>query len=942
MINVLLALKSLNVKYNDSGEGKWIDVICPWHNGDSLGSGTGVARDSGAFNCEKCGAKGSLETFLGASTGQPVSTIERYIKDVSGSLDTELDETLVQAFALALMQHPQSLATLHKKGIGLNEITKYKLGYNPTAHRITIPIYSGATVCGLKQYYPEPRPKSEPKYKNWKGTRNSLYLVECLKDTTDVFITEGEFKAQLLASRGFPAVSPTNGAKGWDKTWNELCAGKNVFIVFDVNDKLDTGRKASLQLAVQLQHVAASLKVITLPLGDKYIGGDVTNYFIDEEKTAEDFRQLCIATPYYRAPEVPADEVSDTTTHEVSFDKCSRGGYNNKRVQTRVVVTALGEEVYSVPRTAKVKCHADQKYCFQCHVQENKGYEFSIAADSTQTLRFAEESEDIRNEELFKVSGIYERCKASTIEVTAWRSVEVLRVLPELLPGSPINQSAATNIFYTGAEQLVCNTTYEIAGRAVPSPKDSVTTVVVDAVRETKDNISAFELSKDLTLFQPAAWTLSALRAKVDDICEDLSANVTMIYERQHLHIMMDLCWHSVLNFNFNGSRDVRGWADILVIGDSGQGKSETALRLNKHYIHGDVVDCKGASAAGLIGAVTQHGKHWLLTWGAVPLNDRRLLVLEEAKGIPSEVLQKLTQVRSSGQAQVQKARSGATHARTRLLWISNPRAARKMGEYQYGVHAVRELMGSPEDVRRFDAVLAVRADDVESGVVNRTSAASTVPHYYTSELCSHLVGWSWSRNTAHIEFDADAVEAILLASQRMGDTYSNVIPIVEPADQRLKIARLSCAIAARTFSTDDGDVLRVRLCHVQFIEWYLNEVYSSEALGYLKFSLSRGKEAKLEDVNAVIETVSRLPNAKTCAELLSSYENVTAQDIANITEYNREGAEKVIGDLVRLGAVIKHGRDGYRKTFAFSKVLTGLTNLNDETYAQQLERRGL
>ena len=71
-----------------------------------------------------------------------------------------------------------------------------------------------------------------------------------------------------------------------------------------------------------------------------------------------------------------------------------------------------------------------------------------------------------------------------------------------------------------------------------------------------------------------------------------------------------------------------------------------------------------------------------------------------------------------------------------------------------------------------------------------------------------------------------------------LSNKYSSAIPLAEPADMRLKLARLSIAVAARTASTDETyENIVVHPEHVNFVVNFLQEVYDAPALQYDKMS---------------------------------------------------------------------------------------------------------
>src|SRR5699024_4597781 len=130
----------------------------------------------------------------------------------------------------------------------------------------------------------------------------------------------------------------------------------------------------------------------------------------------------------------------------------------------------------------------------------------------------------------------------------------------------------------------------------------------------------------------------------------------------------------------------------------------------------------------------------------------------------------------------------------------------RQLKAENYGVSAVLKLFGKAEDVRRLDFAVAVASGEVDADIVNKSVAdMPALQHRFTSDKCKLRVMWAWSRRPENIVFTDEAVQTILESASKMGRTYSSRIPLVEPADQRLKIARLAVAAAACVYSTDDG-----------------------------------------------------------------------------------------------------------------------------------------
>jgi hypothetical protein len=226
------------------------------------------------------------------------------------------------------------------------------------------------------------------------------------------------------------------------------------------------------------------------------------------------------------------------------------------------------------------------------------------------------------------------------------------------------------------------------------------------------------------------------------------------------------------------------------------------------------------------------------LVWGAFPLNDGGLVTLDELSGLSEEDLAKMSDVRSSGIAKATGVITAETNARTRAIYISNPRNGRHLNTETYGVQAILKLFGKTEDVRRLDLAISVASGDVEAAIANKKMKdVVAIQHRFTSDLCNTRAMWAWSRRPDNIKIEEDATDLILQLATVMGNKYSSIIPIVEGADQRLKIARLAIATACCVFSTDDGENVIVKKEHVQFVVDFMNKLYCSKSMGYDKLS---------------------------------------------------------------------------------------------------------
>jgi hypothetical protein len=306
------------------------------------------------------------------------------------------------------------------------------------------------------------------------------------------------------------------------------------------------------------------------------------------------------------------------------------------------------------------------------------------------------------------------------------------------------------------------------------------------------------------------------------------------------------------MDFSLKGVPLGKGWLELLVIGDTRTGKSEAALKLVEHYNAGVLKSCEGATLAGLVGGAQQSSNSWMVRWGTIPLNDRRLVVLDEFSGLADKnVIEQMSSVRSSGRAQITKIVSQETSARTRLIWISNPDDGRALEEMADGaIEAIRGLVKNPEDIARFDIAMAAARQDVESSVINGAEHR-VVKHRYTSAACSALVSWAWSRRADQVRWTKGTEDYVLGKAEKMGQRYIPEPPLVQAENVRVKLARLAAAVAARTFSTDEtGTYVIIGKEHVDAAEELMERLYGMPSFGYALHSRKMIRDRERSEAN--------------------------------------------------------------------------------------------
>jgi hypothetical protein len=789
-------------------------------------------------DCSFSAAKKTVDEILGLAQGGTLN------------VPIPIDNAEVDKYHQKLLGDRKSLSYLiTQRGISLEVIEKRKIGFD--GERFTIPVYNKYDFCvNIRRY--KPNTSGADKMLNYATGYGSarLYPIENLRHD-EIIIHEGEWDTLLQESEGFNAVTNTAGAGTWLSAWNESFKGKTVYVCYD-NDAQhrnsqgeleNIGLKGSKKVAANLYGIAKKVYVIVLPVSGSKDDKDISDFYLKDQKSAMDFKELLATAKEY----TPSDAELEVTNHAtVTTLKDARSSdFKGKRVKFNVTVVGKDTAPYNVPSKIRYKCSVvgmSERLCASCPICTCGG-EFTLEVQKTPAILELIKATSQQQQALLKSRvGIPGKCSVWEAEELESVNVEELLISPEVCEFSSWDGKSASYILQTAYfinQDIETNRGYQMSGIMTPAPWNQQVTFLLDECETLQDDVSTFQMTAEmkerLRIFQT-----DNIQDKFKEIHKDFADNVTHIVGRDDLLTGIDLVYHSVLGFTFQGQPVTRGWAEMLCIGDTRTGKSESMSKILQHYKLGEMSAAENTSYAGLIGGLQQSGNNrWMLTWGKIPLNDGRLFVIDEASGLAEEDIGRMSGIRSSGIAEVTKIQTERTRARVRTIWLSNPRTNRSMNEHAYGVYAVKDLIGKPEDIARFDFVVTACRDEVALEDINANACDITsVPHVYTSELCQQLILWAWSRRPEDVIIEPEAVEAILQFAMHMGRHYSPKIPLVEGANQRMKLARLAVAVAARVFSTDaSGNKVVVKKAHVEFVYKYLDEIYSKPSLGYKEYS---------------------------------------------------------------------------------------------------------
>jgi MCM P-loop domain len=464
-------------------------------------------------------------------------------------------------------------------------------------------------------------------------------------------------------------------------------------------------------------------------------------------------------------------------------------------------------------------------------------------------------------------------------------------------------------------------------------PRNAMATILTQKHEPLEDSVGKFiltdEMKEQFKVFQVASG--EDIDDRIDLIVTDLVNNVTHVRERFEPHLASLMTYHSCLNYYFQGQLEKRGWMETIFVGDSGQAKTQLVSNIMEFAGLGNMTSGEGTSRTGLVYRLEQLGERWFITWGKYPLSDRKLIAIDEFSELHPEDFGKITEARTTGVLRVDRTVNTETNARVRLMLLTNPVRSRVLASFAHGVEALKPLFASPADIRRLDLALFLQSGDVPKAVLNQEYDKPKT-QLISSDALRNSILWAWSRKPDQIEITKPAMKRILKRADELAEKYGYAqdIPLMEPADLRKKLARMSIALASLVHSTDEThEKVIVTPEHVDYVNLFIGIVYDNPNARLDIYSAKSKEESELDDdeklvVQQALENLDFTDNAGVSEEILELFRKndiLKPAEIIDMLGYERGQVNSRLAILTK-HSMIKRTRDGLRKLPKFIEYL--------------------
>ena len=687
-------------------------------------------------------------------------------------------------------------------GISENVIDELELK-TEMGDEISFPVFMYGKLVDVRSYRPQDRAN---KIKSRVGATSGLIIPFDIWTKTPTnkwtIICAGEKDMAVTRSHGFNAITLTGGEKALPKMTIPF-KDRKVAICYDNDEAGIAGARA---LASELIKYVKEVRVVTnFHEVCKEHGEDLTDFFTKYNKTKEDLMKYVLATPAYTIEE--AKEEIQKRRPLISLLEASKPQYINRVVQSNIQVVATYETAMPVPTTIyakKLNSNGDAKYN-QMNVGEERTWELS-ENNCQDILKLIDNNftEDQIRDNIRSILGISKYERDIRIEKPTKDTVYQCNVT-DLFEATAKDIATIEFTAYVLKKRLESGKKYLITYKLVPHPyKGQKLIMIIIDVEEACDSITNFkitdEVKQELDLFKNLDGTV---KERIHTLSEMAKAYIG--YDGyNNLIEAIDLSFHTVLEFNFGTFKNIRGYLDTLIVAESRVGKSSTAEALQKLYKLGAFTSLAGNSATipGIIGGSTKVNGSYQTRAGLIPMNHRGLVIFEELAKCNSNLVRELTDIRSSNQVRIARVSGTLTlPALVRMITLTNVKNTghkiKPINSYPNGVDILVELIGSPEDIARYDLML----------ILGEQGSRTTNPFWepikpFEPKAYQTRIRWVWSRTADQVLIDKEVGTYIIQKCNELNTKYDSHIKIFGTEAWK-KVARLSIAIAGYLVSTD-------------------------------------------------------------------------------------------------------------------------------------------
>lgn len=869
--------------FNITDSGTECNVYCPFPHRTANGisyfetnPSAHVNTSDRVFHCKSCGVGHSETSFIKTILGCSFIYAKKLLACFSNNED------------LFQWKESTSLSDTSRKlanDLGIsNEIIDELCIASSDTDDLMFPVFMYGHLLDIRKYNPGAKPKMRSRancpagliipFDQWQETPVNRVTILCA----------GEKDMAVARSHGLNAITFTGGEQATPKML-EPFRDRIVAICYD-ND--EAGKAGAVKVASALMQVAATVKIVT---GFHEVctehGEDITDFFVKYNKSKEDLIKYIKETPVFQVT-----DALPSATPMVNLLTASKAQHVNRLVQSNIQVVAVSEASFLTP-TASIA----EKFRLAGNndlMSVGQTADWELTDDNIQDIlhlvdnNFKEETIVDNLKRLLKVPP-----KEKYVAVRQYSKCPVYKAyVTDLFETTNTDTVPMEFVAYSVGTKLESGKKYLVTHKLVPHPyKGAQLTMIITDAKQATDSVNDFKITPETI---ECLKQIQTLPGTVFDKVHSLTQKVKGILGyngNDTLITAMDLSYHTVLNFNFGNFKDVRGYLDTLIVGESRVGKSSTAEALRKTYELGTFTSLAGNSATipGLIGGSNKVNGSYQTRAGVIPQNHKGLIIFEEFGKSNTNIMKELTDIRSSNEVRIARVSGTITMPATvRMITLTNVKTdgtIKPIASYPNGIAVVSELVGAAEDIARYD--LLVVLSDRGASQIDPLWTPDTPLEQTTYQT---RLRWIWSRTAEQVIIPEDVINYIISKANDVNEKYDCHIKIFGTEAWK-KISRLAIAVAGYICSSDESyeNIVVTKEC-VDYAVDFMIKIYDNPTFKLKEYVEHSRQYTQIDDdgVRALQEIYMKAPGlvlqleqcATTNRNMLAAATGLTADEL--------------------------------------------------------------
>lgn len=798
-----------------------VNVTCPFPHRTANGitylesnPSAHVNTQDRVFHCKACGVGHNETSFI----QQVLGCSFVYAKKLLNCFNTE--EDLIQ-WKQDTTLSDTSKALANRLGISDEVLEELHVTSSDT-DSLMFPVFMYDHLLDVRKYNPGSKPKVRSRtncpsglivpFDVWKETPNTRVTILCA----------GEKDMAVARSNGLNAITFTGGEQAKPKML-EPFRDRIVAICYD-ND--EAGKTGAIKVATELYGVAQTVKIVTgFHEICKESGEDITDFFMKYGKTKNDLIQYIKDTPAFEC-----DADAQSTLPIVDLLTATKAQYVNQLVRSNIQVVATSDSSFLTPTAVIAEKFRLAGSNDQWAVGQTADWELS--EDNVQDVLHLVDNnfkEETIVDNLRRILKVPPKEKYVTVRQYSKRPVYKANVT-DLFETTSAETVPMEFTAYSVGMKLESGKKYLATYKLVPHPyKGAQLIMLITSAVQATDSVNDFKINSERIEHLKQVQALGdSVESKVNTLVQKVKG-ILGYNGNDTLITAMDLAYHTVLQFDFGTFKNVRGYLDTMVVGESRVGKSSTAEALRTTYELGTFTSLAGNSATipGLIGGSNKVNGSFQTRAGVIPQNHRGLIIFEEFGKSNNNILKELTDIRSSNEVRIARVSGTITMpAMVRMITLTNVKSdgtIKPIASYPNGIAIITELVGTAEDIARYDMLVVL--SDRGTSHINPLWTPETP---LDKAVYQTRLRWVWSRTPDQVLLSPEVSNYIIEKSNELNETYDCHIKIFGTEAWK-KLARLSIAVAGYVVSTDDTyeNIVVTKEC-VDFAVQFFTRIYDN------------------------------------------------------------------------------------------------------------------